>query len=312
MSESWKVGLVTVTYNSGDVVDAFLKSVLRQSHANFRTYVVDNGSADDTLDRLAQVADPRITTIANAANAGFAAANNQAIRAALADGCDRVLLINNDTEFDGDFLAHLLCAMDERKTDMVVPKMMFFDDPRRIWCAGGRFLPARGYLTRQFGYRQIDAGQFDVPRDVQFAPMCCMLIHKRVFEKIGLLDDHYFVYCEDNDFCYRALRSGLRLTYIPTAAIYHKVSSLTGGEGSQFALDQCDKNLGYFLRKNLAAPVQAYSLGAFLFTLGVRLALRRDTMTAAIRRWRILRSGMQMAGACAKPRSAPASRHPVA
>ncbi len=88
-----KIGVVTVTYNSGAVLTDFFNSVDGQDYDNFIVIAVDNASTDDTLHQLRTWNSPKLVLIANAENAGVAAANNQGIRAALAAGCHQVLLV---------------------------------------------------------------------------------------------------------------------------------------------------------------------------------------------------------------------------
>src|SRR5580698_4096735 len=99
VSEPAKVGVVTVTYNSEKVIDAFMRCILKQDHENFIVYVIDNCSSDAALQRVAHYRDARIVVIANQNNLGVAEANNQGISAALQANCEHVLLLNNDTEF---------------------------------------------------------------------------------------------------------------------------------------------------------------------------------------------------------------------
>ena len=80
MTPQHQVGVVTVTYNSGKVIDEFLKSLLAQTHANFILYAVDNASSDDTLTRFSAFLDSRIVVLPNRQNLGFAAGTNQVSR----------------------------------------------------------------------------------------------------------------------------------------------------------------------------------------------------------------------------------------
>lgn len=223
------VGVVTVTFNSASVIRGFMDSILKQSHASFRLYVVDNNSSDETVSIVSEYKDPRLLLIPGNVNVGVAEGNNIGIRAALKEGCSTVLLINNDTEFDSGLLDKLLNAFGEHRCEMVVPKIMYFDDPQRIWCAGGYFIRNRG-SARHFGYKQRDHGAFDQPRIVDYSPTCCMLIKSEVFARVGLMDANYFVYFDDTDFCHRAHHAGVKLLYLPSAVLLHKVSSLTGSE----------------------------------------------------------------------------------
>jgi GT2 family glycosyltransferase len=248
MEKSSLVGVVTVTFNSGKVVHGFIDSVLRQSHAEFVLYVVDNASSDETLKLLSGYEDSRIMVIPNQVNVGVAEGNNVGIRAALKDGCTSVLLVNNDTEFDSDLVSKMLAGLEAHQCDMVVPKILYFDQPDKIWCAGGTLSRLRG-SAMHFGGDQKDDGSFDRPRAINYSPTCCMLIKREVFTRVGLMDSNYFVYFDDTDFCQRAYQAGVRFFYLPSARLLHKVGSLTGGSESDFSTRYGVRNRVYYLLK---------------------------------------------------------------
>jgi GT2 family glycosyltransferase len=256
------IGVVTVTFNSGTVIRGFMDSVLKQTPAKFILYLVDNASSDDTLKLVAQYQDVRVVVIACQTNLGVAEGNNLGIRAALKDGCTSVLLVNNDTVFDSDLVSKLVAGLEEYQCDMIVPKILNFDHPDRIWCAGGYFSRIRA-ASGHFGDGQKDRGQFDQPRAVDYSPTCCMLVRREVFYGIGLMDANYFVYFDDTDFCHRAYRAGKRLFYKPSARLLHKVGSLTGGVRSEFTLRYCTRNHTYYLLKNFPGWQILLSLPAF-------------------------------------------------
>ncbi len=270
-----KIGVVTVTYNSSQVLEGFLTSLLRQTYSDFVLYVVDNASADKTLEQLSSYKDPRICLIANPQNLGIAEGNNQGIRSALAAGCGSVLLLNNDTEFGPSLLEDLTSGLQAHACDMSAPKILFHDNQRTIWSAGGGFNPLKGYAGFHYGLGQIDRGQFDEARSVKHAPACCLLIRKEVFEQIGLMDDLYFVYLDDTDFCYRAMRAGLKLVYLPSANLLHKASSLTGGPESEFSVRYRTRNQIYFILKHLGPWRGLYYLPAFQLYQLAKLVSRK-------------------------------------
>ena len=274
MADDTTIGVVTVTYNSAQVLDGFLSSLLGQSQRNFLLYVVDNASSDDTLERLARYDDRRIVLIANRENVGVAHGNNQGIRAALETGCDSVLLINNDTEFGPDLLLSLCTGLRDYRCDMIVPKIMYFDDSAKIWYAGGFFDRLKGYLGVHYGQDEKDQGQFDEVRRVDYSPTCCMLIKKEIFDCVGLMDEQYFIYFDDGDFCLRARKNASKLVYFPTAKLWHKVSSLTGGGQSDFAVRQLTRNHVYYIRKNLGFWKSAYYLPAYQLRLIYKFLFR--------------------------------------
>jgi GT2 family glycosyltransferase len=274
MDKRCLIGVVTVTFNSGKVLRDFMDSVLKQTHAEFLLYLVDNASSDDTLKQLAEYHDARIVALPSQENVGVAEGNNVGIRAALKDGCSSVLLINNDTVFDPDLFSKLNEGLEQYKCEMVLPKILYFDDPRKIWCAGGQFNRLRGYAAIHYGEGEPDTGSFDTARQVEYAPTCCMLIRNTVFSLVGLMDEKYFVYSDDLDFCYRAKLAGLSLYYLPNTRILHKISSLTGGALSNFSLRFGTRNRVYFILKNLGVWRSLFYLPAYQFYLWALLVCR--------------------------------------
>lgn len=244
------IGIVTVTYNSADVLPDFLRCIASQSHGKFLLFAIDNASSDNTLVILRSWHDERLQLIANQNNHGVAEGNNQGIRAALEAGCDSVLLLNNDTEFGPGLLTGLINGMGKFAADMTCPKMLYYDEPDRIWAAGGMFQPWLGYRTIHLGVDELDRQQFDKTRQVTYVPTCCVLIHRRVFEKIGLMDALYFVYVDDVDFMFRALKARMVLVYLPELKLFHKVGRLTGGDTSPFHIRFCTRNRIYFTLKH--------------------------------------------------------------
>jgi GT2 family glycosyltransferase len=271
MGNGMKIGVVTVTYNSSQVIDAFMECLLRQTYSDFVLYSVDNASSDDTLKRLSNYQDCRVVIVRNTANVGVAEGNNIGIRAALKAGCGSALLINNDTVFDSDLLSKLQDALHEYECEMVAPKILFFDDPSKIWSAGGYFSRMRG-AARHFGFEQKDDGRFDQARAVSYNATCCMLIKKEVFDRIGLMDANYFVYFDDTDFCLRAHRAGLRLFYVPAARLLHKAGSLTGG-ASAFSFRYSTRNHVYYLLKNFPWWYSLFYLPMYEIHIFVRYLL---------------------------------------
>jgi GT2 family glycosyltransferase len=289
------IGVVTVTYNSEHVIDGFLASLLPQTYSDFILYVVDNASSDGTAERVISYKDPRIHVIASDKNTGAAEGNNLGIRAALALNCQAVLLVNNDTEFDPSLLASLVAGLNAYSCDMIAPKILFHGDEAIIWSAGGGFYPSRGYASHLYGHGEIDRGQWDMPRLVDNAPTTCLLLRKKVFETIGIMDSRYFAYVEDTDLCYRARRAGLKLMYFPSAIVLHKAHSLTGGLLSDFMMRYTTRNRVYFMLKHLGPLrglyyVPAYQAYLFLQFLSRKIGvsmfwLREKAFFEGIRLW---------------------------
>jgi len=267
-----KIGLVTITYNSADILQPFLECVWRQTHSNLILYVIDNNSSDATLSMLENEKDSRLKVIKNATNLGVAKANNQGVEKAIADGCDQVLIINNDVEFENALIEKLIKVQADKDCSLVTPKMMYYDNPNHIWYAGSWFIKSKGYLPLHRGMKELDEGQYDEAIEVEYAPTCCLLAKKEVFEDVGVMDEKYFVYFDDTDFSYRIWKDGKhKMFYYPDVKFYHKVGSLTKSFNKEnekifrgdFFIKQNTKNHIYFLKK--IGGLFPYTFIAWLF-----------------------------------------------
>jgi GT2 family glycosyltransferase len=266
------IGLVTVLYGSDDVLDDFFESVALQCDVNIKLYVIDN-SATESGSLLARKLADRLgidtQVVFNNANLGVARANNQGIEMALRDGCEYVLLTNNDVEFRSQStIAELIARSEENSALASFPKI-FYHGTNRIWCAGGSISRIKA-TTAHVGDGAEDCGQFDRELVSEYAPTCFMLLHKSVFERIGMMDEKYFVYYDDTDFVWRMNQAKIRLLYVPSAQVAHKVSFSTGGGESPFSLFYCTRNRIYFSRKNLAFPLSAIAIAYSLLAMGVK------------------------------------------
>ena len=267
-----KIGLVTITYNSSNVLQDFLNCVWEQTHNNLVLYVIDNASKDATCSILRMETDPRLRIIKNTLNYGVAKANNQGIKSAISDGCDQVLIINNDVKFEANLIQKLLQVQFERSCSLVVPKMMYFDKPDHIWYAGSCFIKRKGYLPLHRGMKILDQGQYNEVVEVEYAPTCCLLVRKEVFRDIGMMDEKYFVYFDDTDFSYRVWKDRRhKIFYFPDVKFYHKVGSLTNSFNKEddriyrgdFFIQQTTRNHVYFLKK--VGGLFAYMFIVWLF-----------------------------------------------
>lgn len=263
------VGVVTVTYNSARFLPEFLESCDRQTMADFRVYCIDNKSTDDTVEVLQTIDDKRWRILVNSDNGGVAAGNNQGIIQALQDECEWVLLLNNDTTFDPDCIKKLIESCAVEGWSVVVPKILYDRPAGHIWYGGGGFSRAKGYSGYHTAMGERDVGQCDVRGLVEYAPTCAMLVHRTVFEAVGLMDEAYFVYFDDTDFCWRLKNAGVKIGYNPEVRIVHKVGGSTGGDRQPFTVAYTSRNRLYYVRKHFgrmrAAAWRPVFLGFYLF-----------------------------------------------
>jgi len=225
-----RVAVVILTWNGRALTMECLESLESVRTPDTHIIVVDNASNDGTAAAIRERYEARVEVIENESNLGFAAGNNVGMRHALAAGAEFVLLLNNDTAVDPHFLDELLRPMlEDTEIGIAVPKIYYYTPPDRIWFAGGEVFLARG-TARHVGIRQRDAGQFDEPRDTDYATGCALLARAGLIARVGLLDTSYVAYFEDADFCMRARRAGYRIRYVPSAKVWHKISASTGGQ----------------------------------------------------------------------------------
>lgn len=270
------VGVVTVTYNSASVLDDFLDSLAAQRGVEVRLYVVDNASGDGSVERVrSEKRLQHIQVIANDANLGVAVGNNQGITAALADGCDWVLLLNNDTMFDRDMLRTLAGHADEHALDIVSPVIEATDPPGTVWFDDGR-IRGVSMVTRHLGVGRPMADVRPGLREIGYASTCCLLVRPSVFGEVGLMDPAYFVYFDDVDFAVRALRAGFRYWLDPAARLVHKASSLTGGKSSAFTVSWTARNWPLLVRIHRRGPARLLGLAYIQVWLTGRFVLGRD------------------------------------
>lgn len=261
-----KIGIVTILYNSETVLNDFFESLSQQTYKNFILYLIDNKSKDESVKRtkeLMQKSPFKCILVENEGNYGVAKGNNIGIKTALKDNCDYVLLSNNDIILKQDAIEELYRGLINVTADIAVPKIFYWKPSNLLWMAGGKFRWIHG-TTQHIGFEKEDAKEYNQIKQITYAPTCFMLIKADVFDKIGFMDENYFVYYDDSDFIWRAVHNNIRLYYIPKSSIKHKVSVSTGGSSSEFIIKCVNRNQIYFILKNFSKLHRLCTL-TFLF-----------------------------------------------
>lgn len=226
-----KIGIVISNYNGWQDTVACLQSLQKQSFYDFEIILLDDASTNDSVNRLQQLIPEDVIFLPQKQNIGFAAINNIGIQRALDDGVDYVLLLNNDTVCAPDMLEKLLQFSPEGT--VCCPKMLFLDSPNEIWFAGGEVDRKTMNVTHIGGHQQ-DGSAYDQLKQVSFITFCCVLLPRAVIERVGLLNEQLFMYCEDVDYCLRLTDAGIPLWYIPQAKLWHKAGGSGGGALSMY------------------------------------------------------------------------------
>ena len=224
-------------------------SLKKIDYPNFEVVLVDNASKDGSPARLKEKF-PDLVVIVNDRNLGYAEGNNVGIRYFLKKPVGHVLLLNNDTEVEPEFLSELVRASEKDPgAGILGSKIYYFDRPDRIWYAGGYLHRVTG-KTYHRGLGKRDKGQYDGIAEVDFVSGCAMLIKREVLEALKGFDPDYFYSFEDVDLSLRARALGYRLLYVPSSRIRHKFARGSGGRFSPLYIYYRVRNGILFMKKN--------------------------------------------------------------
>ncbi len=218
--------ILILNYNAGEALVRCLDSLAASDARQLPILLVDNASTDGST-RAAKAARPDVEILQEPDNGGFARGVNAGLRRLLRGRSRAILVLNPDTRVAPDFFAPLSRALAAGAV-LCGPKLLLPGPPTRIWAAGGAATFGLN-LCRLRGHGLVDRGQFDRAEEVSFLPGTTWLMARRLIEKVGLLDEGFFLYLEDLDYCLRARAAGLSLWYEPSSRVEHFSSSSSGG-----------------------------------------------------------------------------------
>jgi len=281
------VAIIVLNWNGLTDTLACLRSLAGVDYPAYEVVVVDNGSTDGSVAALRE-AFPQATLIENPENLGFAAGNNVGLRYALSRGSDYALLLNNDTEVAPDFLLQMMAAAESsHDVGMVGPTIYYHAQPDLIWTAGGRVDWGRGREVYMVAIDTVDAGQLgDAPRPVDVVSGCALLVKHALLEMVGLLDERFFNYYEDTEWCLRARRAGFEILHAPSAKVWHKIP-----------LDarDCSPRVHYYMTRNHLLLLKATRAGLWSWGYVLIAMYLRTLLSWTLKpRWRFRREQRAM------------------
>jgi GT2 family glycosyltransferase len=252
------VSIITVNFNQTEVTCALLDSIRRQDYRNVEIFVVDNGSRENpALVFLEKY--PEVKFIRSEQNLGFAGGNNLAVKQAKGDF---IFFVNNDAELTGGCIERLLALFGQvPDLGIVSPLICYAPSVERtdsykndkkggiIQYAGMTWVNPLTGRNKTIGNKEMDKGQFIEPQPTAYAHGAAMMISRRVLEQVGLMDEGFFLYYEELDWCERIRRAGFSVWVEPHACVYHK-ESLTVAKLGALKTYYLNRNRVWFMRRN--------------------------------------------------------------
>ncbi|MDB4915865.1 MAG: hypothetical protein JWM95_3509 [Gemmatimonadetes bacterium] len=294
------VAVVIVNYRTPALTIDCVRSVFQSSAVTVHVVIVDNASADDSVEQFhARFAvEPRVTVIARSTNDGYTGGNNVGLEHARGLGARFALVLNSDTVVAPDCLSHLVAAMDkEPRVALACPRIFYGDAPELLWFGGGVFSPWRGRAVH-VGHRRPAAEGWQLARDLPFATGCALLLrfsacHPPVF------DTTLFGYAEDLDLCLRIRVAGQRILYVPEADVWHYDASsyrVSGGQSLRSYLSTRNQ-LRVVLRHAqwyqwpVVVPMLAVNVVGRFFAIAVRNGDARAAGAVLLGAWHAVSGG---------------------
>lgn len=230
------VAIVLVNWNGFEFSKACLQSLQNLEFPDYKIIVVDNASENREGSRLKD-AFPNILLIQNEQNLGFTGGNNVGIRKALEDGYTHIMLLNNDTEVEPDFLGEMIRKFRANsKLGVVQPLICFLHQQDQIWSAGGKWNSFLGRAVT-LGDRKVLSDYNLSDRILDWATGCCMLVSREALLEVGLLNDQYFAYFEDVEWSLRFRKNGYGIALASKAKIYHEAGASSKKKHSEGTLN---------------------------------------------------------------------------
>lgn len=240
-----EVSVIIPNYNGIAYLDGVLSTLERQTMKNYEVILVDNGSTDGSS-AFVMANYPWVHLVELSDNFGFCGAVNAGIRASRAP---YVLLLNNDTEVEPDFLEEMTAALRRhKKAFSCAARMVQFHDRDKLDDAGNYYCALGWSYARGKGK---DIHTYEKEEMIFAACGGAAIYRRKIFEKIGLFDEEHFAYLEDTDVGYRARIYGYENWYAPKAIVYHVGSGTTGSRYNHFKTRYSSRNNIYLIYKNM-------------------------------------------------------------
>lgn len=294
MEEDKKVSIVILNYNNARDTIECIDSLSKIEYSDFNIIIVDNKSTDNSMEKLCQYINKQfdnsqiiknlsntnqlinntfITLIQSNLNGGYGYGNNIGINYALKNNADYVMILNNDTEVKSNILNQLVNKAENTKDIGILScKTNFYHNKNMIWFNGGSFNKCTGNITH-FNFKEENIGQNNEDKEITFISGCMWFIPKKVLKEVGLINEDYFMYVEDVEYCQRVLEKEYKLFVLKDLLLFHKVGgSQNNNNFSNFTVYYKTKNSVLFFKRFIKKKHCRYlAISFFLIQYIIRL-----------------------------------------
>lgn len=274
-----KLGVVTVLYRSEEVLEDFFLSLKMQTYKNCCVYLIDNAPSAKTreiINKWKPCVGMELKHIENEENYGAAGGNNIGIKNSIAEGCQGIIMLNNDIYFDNpDLFKSLVTMASSAQLPIIAPKIYYYQT-KKIWFAGGDIINWQAGV-KHYGDKQNEDDTVYKTGYTGYAPTTFVYMSSEVFKKTGLLDEKYFIYAEDVDLMYRAKLAGYKIWYEASLNLQHKVSITTGGILSATGFYYNTRNRVYFARKFYPVLLRGVAILYVFVSLGYHCIKQKNS-----------------------------------
>lgn len=256
-----EVTIVVLNWNNAPDTIECLRSLDEMDYPVYHVAVVDNCSTDDSVQTIRQHS-PGTRILETQRNLGYAGGNNVGLRYALARNAEYICILNNDVRVAPDFLTALVSALAQVPgAGVATPLIAEEGQSDRVWALGQAVDWKTGEVARLHAGDASPAMQAKRTIEVDAASGAAMLIRREVLESVGLLDEAFYLYYEETDWCLRVREAGYRISAVPSSVVWHRVSA---------ALGQSSPVIDYYmLRNHLRLIVRHWSGASRLSVLGL-------------------------------------------
>lgn len=269
--------VISVVLNTNHREDTLqcLSSLKQNTYENHKIILLDNASIDGTIDAVRSYL-PEVQIIELQHNLGYAGNNNVGIETALEQGADWVFVLNEDTILAPDCITHLVSVGESDPTIGIIGPMVYHhNEPGIIQSAGGRM--DKYYRGWHLGQDDRDQGQFQLPHSVDWISGCGIMVRRALIEQVGDIDERFFYYVEEFDWCVRAKKAGWQIFHVPQAKLWHK------GVQRNY---QPKPSVTYYATRNNLLILSKHRASPMIWIVVLRQYLQRYTSWMIKPKWR--------------------------